>query len=109
MSVHLQEDTLEKPQTVNESCWICGGEVTSLSPFDDSARVIHCQNCQTESIRPLPTAEELDEYYSNYHATQTSEEQLHYLISLSTEALRFYMKKMDLSETALRQTRLMEI
>jgi 2-polyprenyl-3-methyl-5-hydroxy-6-metoxy-1,4-benzoquinol methylase len=109
MSVQPQEYITDKSDSANEKCCICAGELINLSPFDDSSRVIHCQNCHTESIRPLPTPAELDEYYSNYPATQTSEEQLHYLVILSIKALRFYLKKMEAPETSWQQTRFLEV
>jgi 2-polyprenyl-3-methyl-5-hydroxy-6-metoxy-1,4-benzoquinol methylase len=109
MSVHLQEQLFHKAGEASETCRICDGELISLSPFGDSPQVTHCQNCHTESIRPLPTPEQLDEYYANYLVTKTPEDQLQYLISLSMETLRFYLKKTDLSQMATHLIRFLEI
>lgn len=108
MAVELQEFSFTTREEIDETCWICAGALIRLSPFGNSSKVIHCQNCQTESIRPLPTPEQLDEYYSNYPATKTSEDQLFYLMSLSMETLRFYLGKTDLQQ-AREQIRFLEI
>jgi 2-polyprenyl-3-methyl-5-hydroxy-6-metoxy-1,4-benzoquinol methylase len=109
MTMAWQNPSFNRLPEASETCVICAGELIKFSPFGESGRVIHCQNCHTESIRPLPTPEQLDEYYANYHATQTPEEQLHYLISLSVEALHFYFKKMDLPQAAIPEKRFLEI
>jgi 2-polyprenyl-3-methyl-5-hydroxy-6-metoxy-1,4-benzoquinol methylase len=109
MTVNLQKDISGKTTEAKEVCWICDGKLISLSPFGESPVVVHCQNCQTESIRPLPTPEQLDEYYSNYLVTQTAEEQLQRLLSLSVEALRFYIKETELSLEKSQQIRFLEI
>ncbi|MBI3652539.1 MAG: class I SAM-dependent methyltransferase [Acidobacteria bacterium] len=109
MSTPLEESHFHSSEEAPSRCCICDGKVISFSPFANASTVIHCQNCHTESIRPLPTPAQLDDYYANYVATKTSEEQLQFLISLSIKALRFYLQKTALSEVSPPQIRFLEI
>jgi 2-polyprenyl-3-methyl-5-hydroxy-6-metoxy-1,4-benzoquinol methylase len=103
--------TQHSSQTDGETsrCNICGGQVINLFPFENSSTVIHCKICGTESIRPLPTPEQIENYYANYPTTKTPEEQIHYLTALSVEALQFYISKMNLRNNPPGCLRFLEI
>jgi SAM-dependent methyltransferase len=109
MSMHLEEPAIQNGRAPVERCHLCDGEVIRLSPFGDSPEVIHCQNCHTESLRPLPTAQQLEEYYGNYPATKTPEDQLLYLIELSVKTLNYYLRKTGLSEMSPSSIRFLEL
>jgi 2-polyprenyl-3-methyl-5-hydroxy-6-metoxy-1,4-benzoquinol methylase len=102
----MQSDS--NPQS-SRSCRICDGELIELFPFGDSPKVVRCRSCRTESLRPLPTPEELEAHYTNYEVTNTPEEQVNTLINLSMETLRFYLGEMELKGRSLESIRLLEI
>lgn len=86
-----QNASIQKDES--ERCHICEGPLTTLFPFGEAPKVVHCQDCHTESLRPLPTMKELEEHYADYVITKTAEEELLLLTSLSAETLRFYIEK----------------
>lgn len=79
-----------------EECRICDGELVELFPFGDTPKVVRCKDCRTESIRPLPTPEELADHYSGYPLTRTSDDQTLRLVPLAIETLKFYLAQTDL-------------
>jgi 2-polyprenyl-3-methyl-5-hydroxy-6-metoxy-1,4-benzoquinol methylase len=109
MSIDDQEHRFDQQKEVNERCHICNGPLTDLFPFGDAPKVVHCEDCHTESIRPLPTMKELEDHYADYVITKTPEDELLFLTSLSTETLGFYLKKTDYANTPASSIRFLEI
>jgi SAM-dependent methyltransferase len=93
----------------NERCHICSGPLTALFPFGAAPKVVRCQDCRTESLRPLPTMKELEDHYADYVITKTPEDELLLLTSLSAETLRFYLKKTELAKAPASAIRFLEM
>jgi 2-polyprenyl-3-methyl-5-hydroxy-6-metoxy-1,4-benzoquinol methylase len=94
---------------MHDSCSICAGELQDLFPFGDKPKVVRCRACGTESLRPLPTPEELKEHYRDYQLTKSSDEQTLFLASLSVETLRFYLGNTALANTPSGDVRFLDI
>jgi 2-polyprenyl-3-methyl-5-hydroxy-6-metoxy-1,4-benzoquinol methylase len=94
---------------VESGCRICDGPLSEKEPFGKSPIVVHCCECRTESLRPLPTPKELEDHYAGYHVTKTSEEDIRYLTELSVESLKFYLGKMNLRQSDKRPLTFLEI
>jgi 2-polyprenyl-3-methyl-5-hydroxy-6-metoxy-1,4-benzoquinol methylase len=109
MLTDIQHQDLQVQEDQQERCFICNGKILELFPFGDSPRVVHCQDCHTESIKPLPTMRELEEHYANYVVTKTSEEQILFLTSISLDSLRFYSDRTALVTRPASEIRFLEI
>jgi 2-polyprenyl-3-methyl-5-hydroxy-6-metoxy-1,4-benzoquinol methylase len=90
-------------------CAVCSGQVVNLFPFGRRPRVVRCLACHTESIRPLPTLFELERRYSNYPVTKASEDRILFLSSLSVKGLRWYAKRMGLTDDSFAGCKILEI
>jgi SAM-dependent methyltransferase len=73
-------------------CLVCqaGSSIGLLHQFEDDPHyVVVCSACSVQTIRPLPTTDELKDYYSNYPTTQTDKEQLQFLIDRHVELFEY--------------------
>jgi len=97
-----------QPQMI-EACFICDGQLENAFPFGDKTKVVRCHACGTESLRPLPTPEDLREHYRDYSITKTSDEQILRLTAMGVETLRFYLGKTELAKKALSDIRFLDV
>lgn len=92
-------------------CQICGlSLIVKIAPFDSPAHhVVHCHACGHETLRPLPTADELALYYSDYSTTKTSDAELRFLYERSLEFFENFVANTDLKGTDLSGRNYLEI
>ena len=73
------------------TCRLCGGAARTLRPFGASPVVLRCAACDTEMLSPLPTMKQLEDYYTGYATTRTSEERCRELLAVADEAMEHYL------------------
>lgn len=105
----LHERYSDRKQQMTEACFICAGKLQNLFPFGDELKVVSCRVCGTESLRPLPTREDLNEHYRDYPLTRCSDERTLFLASLSVEALKFYLGNTQLADKPRGDIRFLEV
>lgn len=88
----------EAREEVRSSCSLCGGQLVEAFPFGDIPKVVRCRFCGTESLRPLPTHNDLKEHYRDYSITKTSDEQILLLASMGVKTLEFYIGRTALAD-----------
>lgn len=78
-----------KNSLISHTCHICGisKDYAPLVNLLNKYAVIRCQNCQLESVSPLPSLEELQEYYASYHTTEENEYRNTKLVELHNNIL----------------------
>ncbi len=93
------------------NCLICGSTaITALTPFNDRQyEVERCNACQYETIRPLPTPAALQEYYSGYSTTKTTDADLTFLLERSLTFLQFFIERMRIEKQYLAHFNFLEI
>lgn len=82
-----------KDSFIMHTCPVCGLSkkyVPSVKLLNKYA-VIRCQNCQLESVNPLPSPEELQEYYTTYHTTKETEYRNTKLVELHKSILDYLL------------------
>jgi len=105
----LCESTTDRTLNASEPCFICAGELKETQPFGDKPKVVRCRACGTESLRPLPSPEDLREHYRDYSLTKSSDEQILLLASMGIETLKFYLGKTDLADKPRRDIRFLDV
>lgn len=92
-----------------ESCFICAGQIDDVFPFGDKPKVVRCRVCGTESLRPLPTPDDLIEHYRDYAITKTSDEQILLLASMGVETLKFYLGNTEMADKPRGDVRFLDV
>lgn len=105
----LQERDSDRDQQITESCLVCAGQLQDLFPFGDTPKVVRCEVCGTESLRPLPTSDDLKEHYRDYSLTKSSDDQILFLASLGVETLKFYLGKTELANEPREDIRFLDV
>jgi 2-polyprenyl-3-methyl-5-hydroxy-6-metoxy-1,4-benzoquinol methylase len=92
-------------------CPICGArDVARRSPFEAAQFwVIHCRACRHEAIRPLPSADEVRAFYSDYPTTQTASADVDFLVQRSLEFLRDFIARTELRDARLAELNFLEL
>jgi hypothetical protein len=94
---------------VDDSCFICAGQLGEAFPFGEEPKVVRCRVCGTESLRPLPTPDELKQHYRDYSITKTSDEQILLLASMGVETLKFYVRRTELGNKPRGEIRFLDV
>lgn len=89
-----------KNSVVTHTCSVCGlsKDYTSSIKLLNKYTVIKCENCQLESVNPLPSLGELQEYYTNYHTTEENEYRNTELVELHKGILDYLLSHLPESE-----------
>ena len=92
-------------------CQVCraADSVRVLHQFEgDPHYVVICGACSVQTIRPLPTTAELEQYYLDYQTTQTDDRRLEFLIERHVELFE-HLKQWIKPQTCGRATRYLEV
>ncbi|MCW9014607.1 MAG: class I SAM-dependent methyltransferase [Gammaproteobacteria bacterium] len=79
-------------------CAICNTEqnTRSIARLIDGYNVVRCASCDGSYLYKIPTAEELEEYYSKYYLTRTSEDPSKaVLVKLHTPIIDYLLSNLD--------------
>lgn len=94
-----------------QGCPICrASRLSTLAPFDrPECKVIHCDACGYEAIRPLPTRAQLEAVYNDFNVTQVTEEDLRFMVDGSTQFLRHFLSNTELRSKATAGLRYLDV
>lgn len=91
---------MTKNSAVTHTCPVCSLSKDYASPIKllNKYTVIKCENCQLESVNPLPSLRELQEYYTSYHTTEENEYRNTELVELHKGILDYLLSHLPGSE-----------
>ncbi len=84
-------------QAIEHRCPVCGqtGSRRPVAQMGDKYVALKCEQCQLTCAHPIPSLEELHNFYSNYHVTQETPERLERLVGLHSQILDYLLSRLE--------------